>query len=261
MNIIQDIREIYQYRQLLGSLVARHLKERYRGSVLGFLWTLMSPLLLMLVYSLVFSVYVRIEMQNYAIFLFCGLLPWLWFAQSLTEGTNSIVMGGSLVTKSMFPARVLPTVCVIAAGFNYLVSLPILAVFLIVAGIHVHPITWVVVPIVILIQFILTEGLVLMASALNVFYRDIQHLLNNLITLWFFVTPILYPVKMVPEKYQWILVANPMSSLIGVYQDVLFNGQMPDWLALGKVGIIAVAILAAGFCVFDRHKDRFAEIL
>jgi ABC-type polysaccharide/polyol phosphate export permease len=261
MNFIEDIREIYQYRQLLGSLVARHLKERYRGSVLGFLWTLMSPLLLMLVYSLVFSVYVRIEMKDYAIFLFCGLLPWLWFAQALTEGTNSIVMGGSLVTKSMFPAKILPTVCVLAAGFNYLVSLPILAIFLLVAGIHVHPTVWVVVPMALLIQFIFTEGLVLMASALNVFYRDIQHLLANLITLWFFVTPILYPENMVPRKFNWLVAINPMAPIVGVYQDVFFYGKLPNGVELLQSVGVSVLVLMVGLWIFDKHKDRFAEIL
>jgi ABC-type polysaccharide/polyol phosphate export permease len=261
MNFIEDIREIYQYRQLLGSLVARHLKERYRGSVLGFLWTLMSPLLLMLVYSLVFSIYARLDMPHYAVFLFCGLLPWLWFAQALTEGTNSIVMGGSLVTKSMFPARILPTVCVIAAGFNYLVSLPILAIFLLVAGIHVHPAVWVAVPLALVIQFIFTEGLVLMASALNVFYRDIQHLLANLITLWFFVTPILYPENMVPQKFHWLVVINPMAPIVGVYQDVLFYGKLPNGVDLLQSVGVSVIVLILGLWIFDKHKDRFAEIL
>lgn len=264
LPVISDLSELYRYRQLLAALVVRQLKERYRGSFLGFFWTLMNPLLLMVVYNLVFSVYMRTPMpegKSYAVFLMCGLLPWIWLAQSLTEGTNSILAGGNLVTKSMFPARLLPTVTVTSSLVNFMVSLPVLIVFLLFKKVDIHLEYYPFVLLAFVVQFMFIEGLVLMASALNVFYRDIQHLVGNLMTLWFFLTPVLYPIENVPVAYRWMVYLNPVTPIIRVYQQVWFDNQMPDFNHLGLVALLSLGLWITGSLIFDRHRDRFAEII
>lgn len=260
MGIVQSLRDCYAYRALIQNLVVRQTHARYRGSVLGFLWTFLNPLLLMLVYSLVFTVYVRYEMEAYGAFVFCGLLPWMWFAGSLTEGANSIVASGSLITKAMFPPEVLPTVSTLANVVNFVLSLPVLALVLLVSGRVPGP-ELLALPVVIFVQLLLTHGLVLALSALNVRFRDIQHLLANLVTFWFFLTPILYPVASVPDRLGFLNVMNFMSPLSVAYQDVLFHGRWPQWGPIAGVAVVALAALLAGDWVFRRHRESFAEWL
>lgn len=260
MGIIEGVRACYDHRALIQNLVARQLRARYRGSVLGFLWTFLNPLLLMLVYSLVFTVYMRVEMKNYGAFVFAGLLPWLWFASSLTEGTQSIVSSGSLITKAMFPPEVLPVVAVLTNLMNYILSLPMLLLILMIAGVQVG-VSLLALPVIISVQLLLTLGPVFLLSALNVQYRDVQLILANLLTFWFFLCPILYPLANVPAKLHFVALANLMGSLVVAYQDVLFYNRFPAWDRLFLVGLAGVVILPIGYGVFARYRESFAEWL
>jgi ABC-type polysaccharide/polyol phosphate export permease len=162
----------------------------------------------------------------------------------------------------MFPSRLLPTVSVLTNLVNYLISFPLILMFLWISNVDIDVYSAVgVIPLIIVIQLLITEGLVLITSSLNVFYRDIQHLLANFITLWFFITPILYPVSMVPPQYSWITRYNPMAPIMQAYQSVLYYGRSPDWMSLAWVGVFSVVIFIVGMLVFDRKKHRFAEIL
>jgi len=257
--MFSGILEIFKYRVLIQTLVLRELKSRYRGSFLGFLWSFLNPLFLMLVYTLVFSIYIRNPMEGYPAFLFTGLLPWLWFSTSLMHGTASIRSGGHLIKKVVFPAEVLPIVAVLSNMINFLLSLPILIIFLFVLKVTITPVI-LLFPLILLIQFTLLIGLTLFLSAINVHLKDVEQILNNLLTLLFFLTPIIYPLTFIPERFRGLLLfLNPLSSLMVAYQDVLFNGRLPDPFGLAYLSFIAILMLFIGYTVFNRFRDTFAE--
>jgi len=253
-----DVRDLYRYRALIWTLVVKELKLRYRGSVLGFFWSFLNPLLLMAVYALVFSVYMRIQMEHYPVFMFCGLLPWIWFSASLLEGVNSIVGRGDLITKAFFPPQILPMVTLFSNLINFLLSLPILFIFLWAS--HVIP-GWplIVLPAILFAQFLFTLGLVLALSAMNVHFRDLTHILGNVLTLWFFVCPIIYPLKQIPERFRFLVDFNPMALLTLMYQDVFFYDRFPNLKVLGGLIALGIVVIIVGNAIFNTYRESFAE--
>ena len=258
--MIENIKALYRYRTLLGALVLRHLSMRYRGSVLGFLWSFLNPLCLMLVYTLVFRYYIRYDKEHYAVFLFCGLLPWLWVTSGLLEGAASIVSSGHLITKSMFPAHILPTVSVLTTGINFVLSLPLLFIFMVVAGMPLHA-TLLLLPVLVLLQLVFLLGLSLLLSALNVHYRDVQHIVGNLLTFLFFLCPILYPIDQVPERFRFMQDLNPLASLTVCYHSLVLEGSLPPLFTVCWLLLFVVLSLLVGNMVFDRYRESFAELL
>lgn len=254
----QLLRELFAYRALVQSLVVRDLKARYRGSLLGFLWTFLNPILLMGTYTLIFSVYMRVEMENYAAFLLTGLLPWLWFSSSLLMGATSVVEGGGLLKKVFFPPQILPAVTVLANFANFLFSLPLLFGFLILFGTRIG---WTVVALLPLmaVQLGLTYGLTLMVAALTVRYRDLAQLLGNFVTLWFFLSPVIYPPNLVPPEFSALLTLNPMAPLLMGYQNILMYNTWPLWGNVGAVAVVALGTIILGTFVFNRFRWTFAE--
>ncbi len=214
----------------------------------------------MAVYALVFSVYMRIQMEHYAVFMFCGLLPWIWFSASLLEGVNSIVGKGDLITKAFFPPQILPLVTLFSNLINFLLSLPVLFIFL--WACHIYP-AWplVTLPLLLFAQFLFTLGLALALSALNVHFRDLTHILGNLLTLWFFVCPIIYPLKQVPERFRFLIDFNPMGLLTLMYQDVFFYNKLPNLRILGWLIILGGGIVIIGNAIFNVYRESFAEDL
>ena len=257
MGLFQ-LQELYRYRSLIWNLVVRELKARYRGSMLGFMWTFLNPLLLISVYTIVFSVYLRFNMENYVVHLMSGLLPWLWFSSSLLEASGSILAGGNLIKKILFPAEVLPMVVVLSNGINFLFSLPILLLFVVLFKIPIG-LSILALPLVMLIQFVLTAGLGFMFAALCVHYRDIQHLLGNFLTLWFFATPIIYPLKQVPERFQFTVHLNPIAPLIFAYQDIFYHHRFPNFSRLAIIAVMAIFVYTMGAMVFEKFRGTFAE--
>jgi lipopolysaccharide transport system permease protein len=255
-----DLQRLSRHGLLVRTLVVRELKARYRASVLGFLWSFINPLVLMLVYALVFSFYLRTGTEAYAAFLASGLLPWIWFSSSLVEGTSSIVNGANLVNKALFPAEVLPVVPVVSNLVHFLLGLPILALFLIFYALWLTPLVWLL-PVLLLVQMLFTVGLVLLLSALNVFFRDMQHIVGNLLTLWFFLTPIVYESSLVPTAFAWTLAINPMSHLIQGYQAVFYYHVLPPSFFPGLLAVFGASavLLVGGYTVFVRTKDEFVE--
>ncbi len=260
--------ELYRFRSLIATLVIRELRARYRGSFLGFLWSFLNPLLLMLVYVLVFAVYLRVPMDNYAVFLFTGLLPWLWFSASLGHATGVIVGSGGLVKRILFPAEILPLVSVLSNLVNFLLSLPLLFLFLFVFGIRPGPML-AFLPLLLAIQLLLTVGLALPLAALNVHLRDVEQILSNGLVLLFFLSPILYPVSTVPVTLRLgealtiplrpLYFLNPVAGLVQGYQNIIFFGREPHWIHLGMVTVLAVVAFWGGYRVFDRLRDSLAE--
>ncbi len=259
--MLRNINEMWRFRNLISALVGRHLNARYRGSVLGFVWSFLNPLCLIAVYALVFKYYIRFDqVQNYTLFLFAGLLPWIWFSTGILEATASISGGGSLITKAMFPAHILPTVSVLTNLANFLFAIPLLIAFMLYLG--VMP-TWnlLALPLVLANQGLFLLGLSLGLAALNVHFRDIQHILGNLITLWFFLCPILYPVTTIPANMRFSLIFNPVALYTNMYHDIFINGRHPDVLEFVFTLAVACVTFLLGNLVFNRYREEFAELV
>jgi ABC-type polysaccharide/polyol phosphate export permease len=262
--MIHNLLALAKYRGLIQTLVVRDLTARYRGSVLGFFWSFFNPLLLMAVYTFVFTVIMPgthpTDIQPYGLFFFCGILPWTWFSSSLTEASNVLISGGNLIKKVLFPAEVLPIVSVLANLAHFLLGLPILAVLLLYYQRPLDPLELLWFPVIVLVQLLFTTGLALLLAALTVHFRDIKDILSNLLTLWFFSTPIIYSMQMAPETYRQVLNVNPMTHLAISYQEVLFHvGPHGHWKWLLVMGVVSTAVFLAGYFVFDRLRDSFAE--
>lgn len=264
-----NLHNLYKYRVLIRSLVSRELKARYRGSMLGFFWSFFNPLLLLIVYTIVFNYILpnrALETQPYALFLFCGLLPWTWFSSSLLEASNVIVSGGNLIKKIIFPAEVLPVVSVLANMIHFLLGTPILVLFMIIYKVPFTPFL-VFFPIIIFIQLVLTLGFSLLVSSLSVHFRDLRDILANLLTLWFFSTPIIYPLTFVAQQedqllsriFRKVLFINPLSYIMDGYHQSIFHGNMPDLRHLTIVFAGSILMFFLGYFVFDRLRDTFAE--
>lgn len=259
--MFRNLRELYQYRVLLWSLTQRELRARYRGSALGFLWTFLNPTLLMLVYGLLFTVYMRQNMEHYLLFMFVGLLPWVWFSSSVGGGATAISERRDLLTKVKFPPQVLPATLVATHGMNFLLSVPLMIGLSLLSG--VMP-TWhvVLLPAVVLLQLVLTLGLTYLVSALNVTFRDLQHVVANLLTLFFFLTPILYPVTNVPERWRPLaLHLNPMAGIVTAYQDILYYHRVPAPGPLLTAALASLVLLAGASAYFNARREDFAELV
>lgn len=257
----RNLKELWRFRALVWALVCRHLNARYRGSFFGFLWSFLNPLCLIAVYSLVFRYYVRFEnVEHYTLFLFCGLLPWIWFSSGLIEATSSISSGGNLITKAMFPPHILPAVSVLTHLAHFLLALPLLFGFMFWSGIFPTG-NFLLLPLVIGLELVFLLGLGLAFSALNTHYRDIQHIVANFITLWFFLCPIIYPTSNVPKQLQFTLFLNPVAIFTEMYQDILMENQTPRLALFVFVLCISLVTFVVGNLVFNRYREEFAELI
>ena len=259
--MLAQVRNLFRYRLLIQSLVSRELKARYRGSVLGFLWSFINPLLLLLTYGLVFTKMLPVarsaEMEPYFLFLFCGILPWTWFQASIAESSGVLIAGGNLIKKVLFPAEVLPTVTVLSNLVHFLLGLPILLAFLAAQGKLGAGALLLALPI--LVQFVFTLGLALFVSALTVHFRDIQNILSHVLQLWFFATPVLYFYGGIHDAFRTVLRLNPMAHVMVSYQQMLFHGHFDHFEGLGIAAVAAILTYAIGAFLFDRLRDTLAE--
>ncbi len=266
--MLHNLRNLLKYRGLIQSLVVRDLKARYRGSVLGFFWSFVNPLLLLLIYTFVFTVILPArfpeelarQLEPYALFMFCGILPWTWFSSSLLESSSVLISGGNLIKKVLFPAEVLPIVTVLANMVHFFLGLPILLAFLIY---YRHPLNltdliWF--PVVVFTQLVFTTALALIVSALTVHFRDLKDLLANIVTLWFFATPIIYPMHIAPGISKQVLDLNPFAHLAVSYQEILFyDGPFGHWKWLLALLAMSIGLFLLGYALFDRLRDSLAE--
>ena len=259
-----NLRRLFGYRALIQSLVARDLKARYRGSVLGFLWSFVNPLLLLSIYTFVFTKVMPsprdVNLEPYPLFMFCGILPWTWFSSSVLESSGVLISGGNLIRKVLFPAEVLPIVTVFAGLVHFLLAMIIVAGAIVYFGVHVTATDLLWLPVVIAVQLGLTLGIALLVSALTVHFRDLRDLLANVLTLLFWVTPIIYPLSVVPEPWRPFLALNPFTHLAVAYQELLFRaGPYAQWPRLLALAAGSAVVLLVGYFVFDRLRDSFAE--
>jgi len=261
--LFANLTNLIRYRALIQSLVARELKARYRGSVLGFVWSFINPLLLLVIYSFVFTTILPNEtpgVQPYGVFMFCGILPWNWFATALTDASGSLIAGGNLIKKVLFPAEVLPIVSVLANMVHFFLGLPILILFLLVSRHYPRPTDLAWFPVVVLVQLVFSAALALMLAALTVHFRDIRDILTNVLMLWFFATPIIYPwFQPNVQRFRWLFDINPFTHIAVSYQEILFFGHIGQWKWLLALGAASVALFLACYWLFDRLRDSFAE--
>jgi lipopolysaccharide transport system permease protein len=229
-------KKTYRYRELILNFVIRDLKSRYKGSVLGYVWTLLDPLLMMLVYVLIFSVVVRIKVANYPIFILTGIIPWLFFSNSITRAMSSLRENASLMMKIYFPREVFPISQVTSGIIEFALMLLILIPFLFLY--HV-PLGWrlLALPGILIVQILLVVGVSLVLSILVAYLKDVANFMTAFLRIWFYMTPILYPVTMVPVKYQFFFFLNPMTIIVCLYRWAILGAEIPD------VGMIAIGIL------------------
>lgn len=260
--MFSNLLTVFRYRVLIQSLVTRELKARYRGSVLGFLWSFINPLLQLAIYWFVFSYILPTSrddmgMSPYALFLFTGILPWTWFSASVMESSAVLISGGNLIKKILFPAEVLPIVVVLANLVHFFLGLPILFAFLIYYG-KIHA-TLIYFPAVVLLQLVFTLGICLFISALAVHFRDVQNIIANFMMLWFFASPVIYSYLTISPSIQRWLNYNPMTHIIVGYHQSLFTGEMGHWPWLTAMVPAALVTFFVGYYFFDKLRETFAE--
>ena len=263
-----DLRELVTRRELLADFAWRALRARYKGSALGFAWNFVIPLLQLVVFWVLFGVILGTRPVTasgehpYAVFLFVGLLPWTFFSNALQAGAASIVANGAIVKRVRLPVQLLPAASVLSALANFLLTLVVLFAVLLVFGPR-HPEGVVYLPILILVQLVLAAGIAYLLAGLNVFYRDVEHILGVVLMAWYFLTPILFPISILADRprEQFLAYLNPMTAVIVGYQRALLDGLPPEWPALAYSAAFGLVTFVLGFAYFRRAKDDFEAAL
>lgn len=250
------------YRELLFLMVGRDLKARYTQSMLGFYWAIVNPLVHALVFTAAFSIVVRVDVGDtpYFLFVLAGLLSWNLLSHAVADATESLVEHDNLVTKVPFPREVIPLSSVLARILDFLVSLLVLIVIMAVFGWPLHPHILAVLPLVVL-QILFASGIGLWTSMANLFYRDVRQLVVVGLPLWMYLSPVIYPVTLVPGHLQGLYRLNPMVSLVSAYRAVLLHGVLPLWTDLVPLVIVTLVLLGVGYWLFKRLEPRFAEVV
>lgn len=259
--MIKHLKEIYAYRQMIFSLVRKELRGRYKGSVLGFLWTFINPLLQLMVYTFVFSIVLPNNIDKFYLYLFVGLVPWLFFSGSMTGGAACIVNQKDMVKKIYFPREVMP-ISYVASGFvNMLFCFIVIFAVIIVSGVGVNPVALLYLPVIMIVEFIMALGGAMLTSALTVYFRDLEYILGILTMAWMYFTPVVYSMEMVPDWIKPYFNLNPMTPVINAYRDILYYKQVPHLLTLVQGLVLGIIVLIIGSISFRKLQRGFAEEL
>ncbi len=252
-------KNLYNYRQLLKSNVKKEIRGKYKGSFLGVLWSFVNPLLMTLVYAIVFPYILKNTGDNYVTYIIVGILPWTFFTTVISQGTFCVLGNAGIIKKVYFPREILPVSIACSGLVNFLISCIIMFLFLAFSGIGFSIyILWL--PIITIIQFILTLGIIFITSAINVYIRDAEYIINFIISMLFYATPILYNSEMfIGTSVEWIIHLNPMATLINSYRDVLFYQTMPNINSLIIVFMMSVLLCIVGYKIFKKLEKGFAE--
>lgn len=253
--------EVVRYRGLIRNLVAKDLKVRYKNSVLGFFWSLLNPLLMMIVFTFVFTQLLDQQIPDFPVFVLAALLPWQWTSTAIAGGTATLVDNSSLITKVYFPRLLLPVAVVLSTMVNFILALPALVLMMLVFGIEFTP--WLLyIPVIIAVQAIFLTGLLFILSPLHVYFRDTLVLVEVGLMAWFFMTPIFYPIEaVVPDLVSWMYRINPMAAIVAEYRTIIYYGGVPDPLFMGRTGVTALAIMVIGYILFTRLNRHLGEHL
>jgi lipopolysaccharide transport system permease protein len=253
-------RQIIYLRDLLRELVIRDMKAQYKSSLLGVAWSLLNPLLQLLIFTFLFRVVVPLGIKNYPAFLFSGMLAWTWFQLSLMQATGAITSHRDLIRRPGFPAAILPAITVTTNLINLLLALPLLFGFMLISHVPLRA-TIFFLPLLMMLQFVLTLSFAYVLATVNVLFRDTQHIIGVVLQLLFFVTPVFYDASRFPVKYQPLLKLNPMVHIIAAYRDLLLKGVLPDLRMLAWISVAATLFLFLGYKLFISMRNQFVEEL
>ena len=252
------VKNLYNYRELLKSNVKKEIRGKYKGSFLGVLWSFVNPLLTVLVYAIVFPYIMRVKTENYLIFLIIGIIPGTFFTTVINQGMITVRMNEGIIKKVYFPREILPISVALSGLVNFFISCIIILIFCIFGGVGI---TWhiVLLPIIALIQFILSLGLILGLSAINIYIKDTEYIVQFFINMLFYATPILYQSTLFPEKIRWILYLNPMTQIIDAYRNIFLYHQLSNIMGILYATIVSIIIFAIGLLIFRKLEKGFAE--
>lgn len=256
--MIQMFRNLYEYRELLKTNVQKEIRGKYKGAWLGVLWSLLNPVLLLLVYSIIFPYILKIQIPNYTMYLCTALLPWTAFTSTISQGTFSVVASGNIVKKVYFPREVLPISVVTSGIVNFLITSIVMFLFLIFGGLGLTPYA-LLFPLIVILQYLIMLAITFILSALTVYVRDLEHLVSIALMVLFYATPIVYTMDSIPASLAWVLNLNPMTHVVTAYRDILYYQQMPNWGNLAIVFGITLIVFVAGYYIFKRLERNFAE--
>ena len=254
--------QIYQHRELLLELVKREIKARYKQSILGYAWVVLVPLINLGVLTIVFSFLLRIPTGDipYPIFLFTALVPWTFTGNSISSATGSLVANSTLITKIYLPREIFPIAAVIAKMVDLVLSAVILVLFLIFFHVQLH-ITLFWIPIIFLFQVLLVLGVSFILSAMNVFFRDVENVLGVFLTVWMYLTPVIYPPEFIPGQFRPIFNLNPMMGVINAYRNVVLHGVSPPWQSFLYATLFSLGIFIVGYLFFKNRERFFADVI
>ncbi len=252
------LKNLYNYRELLKTNVKKDVGGKYKNSFLGVLWSFINPLLQIAVYAFVFQIIMRSNIENYAVYLCCALVPWQYFSSLVLRGAATIIDNGNIIKKVYFPREILPISIVTSEGINFLISTIIILGFVIVSGIGLSVnIFWYF--LIVIIQYIISLGISFIVSSLSVYFRDLLHLLGVFMQLLFYATPIVYSAQDVPASFRWLLKINPMSYLIEGYRTIFYDKMPPNFQSLGIALLMGIVLCVIGYFVFRKLEKGFAE--
>ncbi|MDQ0338508.1 ABC-2 type transport system permease protein [Caldalkalibacillus uzonensis] len=252
---------ILKYKELLYFLVHKEIRVRYRNSLFGFLWSLLEPLGLMVIYTIVFSIILRFEVENYALFVLSGLIPWMFLTQSINRGTKSLTNNSSLIRKIYFPRQIFPITIILANLVNFIPALFLVLAFAVIMNVNLLWGNLLLLPFIILIHALFVLAIVLLLSISNVYYRDTEFVFNLISRAWMYLSPIIYPVYLVPEQYLNLYMLNPMAIIISMYRTALMGHEMvPMSYVLYLLLFISIFILFSWF-IFNRLNRRVGEVI
>ena len=256
-NVIENLKN---YKELLKSNIKKEIRGKYKGSFLGILWSFINPLLTALVYAIIFPFILKTSQDHYVTFLIIGILPWNFFVTTINQGTTTVLQNGSIIKKVYFPREILPISIVGSNLVNFIISCLIIFLFLIFSGIGFSPYI-LFLPLIILVQTIFQMGIVFITSAINVYVRDAEYIINFILNMVFYATPILYSSSLFPEKIAWLLNLNLMTTIINCYRDILYYQSMPHLKSLLVVLAASLVLLWIGIKIFKKLEKGFAEEL
>lgn len=256
--MFNKIREIYQYKELLVNLTIKELKLKYRHSALGFLWSLLNPLMMLVIYIFAFKLIFKIQIPQFPLFVLIGLLPWTFFQTSLTISSTSIIHNSSLIRKVYFPREIIPLSIILSNFINFLITIVVIFFGMLYYNAP-FTIAILVLPVVLLVQLLFVMGFSLILSAYTVTYRDMAYLIEVVFIGLFYLTPIVYPLEMIPSKFKTFILINPMASIIESYRRILLNGQFPSFQMVVIPLGVALLVLVIGQYLFNKKSQFFAE--
>jgi lipopolysaccharide transport system permease protein len=261
-NMIVHLQTLWSFRELVWMWILRDIRVRYKQSLLGAAWAVLQPVALMIVFTVVFSIFARVPTDGapYPIFSYTALLPWTLLATSISFGVTSLVNNMNLVTKVYFPREILPLSAIGASFVDFAIASFVYLGLMIFYRVPVH-VTLLAVPVLLAVQIVLAAGVILFASAANVFYRDIRFVVPLAVQVWMYATPIIYPLSLVPERFRMVYMLNPMAGLIESYRAVALYGQWPDWSYLGIAAVVSMVVFGLGYAYFKRVEWQFADVI